>query len=265
VDILTTYSARHAQSPDTFSLTLKQPDIAPVTRFIARTEELEKLHAILGQAEGRRTAVLQGLGGMGKTQLAIAYLRRHSTDYSATLWFNARDETTLRQSFARVADWILRQHSQFTYLKTAVESRDLDTITGAVKRWLEEQHNDRWLLVYDNYDDPDLSNREDGESEGVAVESESAASQSEMPTSKAFDIRPFFPESQHGAVLITTRSATVQLGDMVRLGKLRDVQDSLEILASTSHRQDLEKGRFLWCRRTEVALTIGLQIRPHAK
>jgi hypothetical protein len=78
----------------------------------------------------------------------------------------------------------------------------------------------------------------------VGSQLEKATSQTGMIASKAFDIRPFFPESYHGAILVTTRSSTVQLGEIVRVGKLRDIRDSLAILASTSHRQDVEKGRF---------------------
>ncbi len=198
--------------------------------------------------DGRRTAVLHGLGGMGKTQLAIAYLRRYQSHYSATIWLNARDETSLQQSFAWAAELILRQYPRFAYLKTAVESRDLDTIADAVKRWLDEPKNDHWLLVYDNYDDPKLSsdkNRDETGEATVATQPEPAESPIDGPVLKGFDIRPFFPKNYQGAILVTTRSSMVRLGETVRLGKLQNVDDSLAILASTSHRQDLEKGGFV--------------------
>ncbi|KAH8880942.1 TPR-like protein [Thozetella sp. PMI_491] len=236
-------SALDSSSFDTFALPLRLTEVTAVTRFIGRIHELEQLHAILGKADGRRTAVLQGMGGMGKTQLAIAYLRHHQSHYSATIWLNARNDTTLQQSFARTADLILRQHPTFIYIKTAVESRDANAIVNAVKQWLDEAQNDRWLLVYDNYDDPELSrdnliDKIGGATMGSLLET--TASQIDVPTSRAFDIRLFFPESYHGAILITTRSSLVPLGEIVRLGKILNVEDSLAILASTSHRQDLK-------------------------
>ncbi len=98
------------------------------------------------------------------------------------------------------------------------------------------------------HDNPKLSRSKHGDKIDVATvgsKMESAASRTDMPAAKAFDIRPFFPASSHGAILVTTRSLTVQLGEIVRLGKLQNIRDSLAILASTSHRQDLENGRFI--------------------
>ncbi|KAK1624823.1 hypothetical protein BDP81DRAFT_474599, partial [Colletotrichum phormii] len=66
-------------------------------------------------------------------------------------------------------------------------------------------------------------------------------SQPEAAYSKAYDIRPYFPETDHGAIIITTRSATVKLGQLIRLSKLGDVNDSLAILESTSNRAHLSQ------------------------
>ena len=74
-----------------------------MANFVSRTEELESLHKILEKIGGRCTAIVHGLGGIGKTQLAIEYLMRYQSKYSATVWLNARDETSLQQSFVQVA------------------------------------------------------------------------------------------------------------------------------------------------------------------
>ncbi|RYP36282.1 hypothetical protein DL767_003435 [Monosporascus sp. MG133] len=129
-------------------------EVSEVDHFMARGEELAKIHKLLGEGTGRRTAVVHGLGGMGKTQLTAAYAKRHRNDYSALFWLNARDETSLKQSFARVAERILGEHPSVVYAKNAMESRDLDEAVGAVKRWLDQPKNDGWLMIYDNYDNP---------------------------------------------------------------------------------------------------------------
>jgi hypothetical protein len=49
----------------------------------------------------RKIVVLHGLGGIGKTQTAIHFAYQHRQDYTAVLWFNAKDEDTLRQSFVK--------------------------------------------------------------------------------------------------------------------------------------------------------------------
>ncbi|KAJ5203074.1 hypothetical protein N7449_005153 [Penicillium cf. viridicatum] len=81
---------------------------------------------LIGNAR-RRTAVVYRLGGIGKTQLAVAYIKGHRSDYSAAIWIN----------------WILRYHPSIAYIVGALQSRDLDEIVKAVKRWLDEPMNDR--------------------------------------------------------------------------------------------------------------------------
>ena len=89
-----------------------------------------------GRARGRRTVVVQGFGGMGKTQLGVAYAKRHWCDYSAVFWLNARDVTTLKQGFARVAERVFPEQPSVVYVANAVQSRDLDEAVRAVNQWL---------------------------------------------------------------------------------------------------------------------------------
>ena len=223
-----------------FSLPFSLTEVTAVTQFVARTEQLAELHDILGAADGRRTAVLHGLGGMGKTQLAIAYAERHRSDFSATIWLNARDETTLKQSFGRVAERISRQYPRLVFIQNALEEQKLDQMVQAVSRWLDEPQNDRWLLIYDNYDDPKLGTQSNELPEaGVA----DLSINHRESTAKAYDIRRYFPSTFHGSILVTTRSSTVNIGRRIRLGKLKSIQDSLEILSSTSQREDLYNGK----------------------
>lgn len=92
----------------------------------------------------------------------------------------------------------------------------------AVKRWLSLPNNSRWLAVYDNYDNPKLPGSTD---------------------STAVDIRRFFPEAYQGSIIITTRSAEVKFGRRIRVGKLEDVRDSLEILSHASGRESAMDGK----------------------
>ncbi|RYO93500.1 hypothetical protein DL764_007993 [Monosporascus ibericus] len=170
---------------------------------------------------------------------------RVAEEYSATIWLNARDETSLKQSFARAANRILREHQSVMYVRNAVDSQDLDEIVRAVKRWLDQPHNNNWLVVYDNYDEPKLDHYEE---ESVHIYGTSqrnpdggVVGQDEIASSKAFDIRPFLPEIYHGAIVITTRSSTVDIGQQVPVGKLKNIDDGLAILGSMSNRQNLKQ------------------------
>ena len=190
--------------------------------FVGRSEELHAIHRELQHHGSRQTAVIHGLGGMGKTQLALAYAQRHKDDYSAVFWVNSKDVDTLKQGYAAAARRIYREHPSLVHLKAVAEGSNLNEAAEAVKRWLSSAENDRWLVIYDNYDTPKLPGHN---------------------KPGTFDIRPFLPEADHGAVLITTRSSQLQLGRPVGVKKLREIEHSLEILSQTSRRDGLSLGR----------------------
>jgi hypothetical protein len=217
-----------------FAIGFSLSEVIEAENFVAREEELCRIWEVLGQGSERRTAVVHGLGGMGKTQLAVAYAKRHRHDYSAVFWLNARDDTTLKQGFARAAERILREHSSVVYVANAVQNRNLDEAVVAVKRWLDQPKNDRWLIIYDNYDNPALN--KDRANQPTKPDGD-------MNTfTQSYDIRPFLPDTYHGTILITTRSAKVKLGHQITLRKLKNLKDSLDILANTSNREDLQNG-----------------------
>jgi DNA-binding SARP family transcriptional activator len=73
--------------------------------FTGRTGLLDQLHQRLHA--GEHTLVVQalyGLGGVGKTQLAIEYAHRFATDYELVWWINAEQPVLVAEQFARLAD-----------------------------------------------------------------------------------------------------------------------------------------------------------------
>jgi hypothetical protein len=72
--------------------------------------------------------------------------------------------------------------------------------------------------MFDNYDNPKVPNN---------------------ANPSVVDIRQFLPEAQHGSVIITTRSAKVSIGSRIKLRKLKDIRDELQILSDTSHRESV--------------------------
>jgi len=122
---------------------------------------------------------------MGKTQLAIAYAKQHKDKYSAIFWIDIRDKNTLIRSFLKVAKQIKRQHPLPTVISgVSLDNNAVEEIE-AVKAWLSMPGNTRWLLIYDNYDNPRIPNYED-------------------PAS--IDISEYLPEAYQGSVVVTTRS-----------------------------------------------------------
>ncbi|KAM3503157.1 hypothetical protein MY10362_004368 [Beauveria mimosiformis] len=230
-------------TPHSFELLFDLTEISAVPYFVARQDELRQMHKLLRGPAGRLTAILYGLGGMGKTQLAMAYMKRHYSEYPVAIWLNARDEIALKQSFARAAERIQRLEPSLAYLTAALESRDLDEIWKAVKRWLEEPMNNRWIVTYDNYDDPHLDNGvimgQPSHNNGTGRKTKFQGHEDGFD-SKAFDIRPYLPTANHGSIIVTTRSSAVNFGPSIKIGKLKDANDSLEILAQTSRRKNFK-------------------------
>jgi hypothetical protein len=207
---------------ESFAVQFSVPEVPHVEHFVGRSEELDKIHKELQHNGSRKTVVVHGLGGMGKTQLVLAYAQRHRKEYSAVFWVNSKSEDMLKQGYVAAADRICREHPSLVHLRAVAEGGNLDEAAEAVKRWLSSAGNDRWLVIFDNYDTPKLPGHDEH---------------------GTFDIRPFLPEAHHGAVLITTRSSQLQLGRPVAVRKLQNVEHGLEILSQTSRRDGLSAGR----------------------
>ena len=221
---MTSQRAARINHKESFSISFSLASVSETEHFVARQEELAGIHKALRGDGSRCTVVLHGLGGIGKTQLAVAYAKLHRADYTAIFWLNIKDEDTLKQSFARIARQILRDHPSASRLSNMDTNKSLDEAIDAVKAWLSLPNNTQWLMIYDNYDSPRVPGNEDPQ---------------------AMDIRRFLPESYQGSIIITTRSAQVKIGHPIRIRKLEDVRNSLEILSSVSRRTGLASGKSL--------------------
>ncbi len=111
--------------------------------FTGREQELADLRATL-TAHGK--AALQGMPGVGKTQLALQYAALHRQDYAAVLWVSAATRATLQSEFAALAG-VLNLPEQ--------NEADQAKAIAAVRRWLNTTEQP-WLLILDNADELDL-------------------------------------------------------------------------------------------------------------
>jgi len=126
------------------------PFLVPFPRnpdFVGRETDLVALHELLSGAKtvGIRPTGLSGMGGIGKTQLAIEYAYRYRDDYPGGIfWLNALDNWA--EEFARVA----------RHLALATMEDGLDTQIRAAWNYLNA-HPDA-LVILDNVPDPALLN-----------------------------------------------------------------------------------------------------------
>ncbi|KAI1150932.1 hypothetical protein F4825DRAFT_424777 [Nemania diffusa] len=147
--------------------------VVPYSRndaFFAREKELSCLHSYLTgsqlpNAKHLRVMSILGIGGMGKTQLALEYVYKHRKSYKAIFWLRAENVTVLQQDYAQIG----------RLLDTKNElGMDLGKCVKAAKDWLSIT-DEPWLLVFDNVEDiADL-------------------------------LQKYWPNSGRGAIVVTTR------------------------------------------------------------
>ncbi|MDH6112332.1 hypothetical protein P3T34_004547 [Kitasatospora sp. MAP12-44] len=128
-----------------------QPEIWNVpprnSYFTGRAELLERLRNQLG---GGTTAVLPvpqtlyGLGGVGKTQVAQEYAHRFMADYDLVWWVSAEQEEEIQGQLAELARKMGRATNEPVQLAA-------DIALDALRRGDRAK---RWLLIFDNADEP---------------------------------------------------------------------------------------------------------------
>jgi tetratricopeptide (TPR) repeat protein len=136
--------------------------------FTGREDILKDLHQHLSIE--RETAVLpealHGMGGVGKSQVAIEYIHRHRAEYDLIWWIPAEHSSQILASLTDLAQRL-----------DLDVSREAISAVPAVREALStaETPYTNWLLVFDN---------------------------AELLS----DVRPFFPTGGHGKILVTSRN-----------------------------------------------------------
>lgn len=107
--------------------------------FTGREEALTSLYEVLSS---KHIVALSGLGGIGKTQIAIEYVYRLRDTYQAVFWVRAHTSEELTADFVSIAELLnLPEYS----------SQEPEAIINAVIRWFTNHKN--WLLIFNNVDD----------------------------------------------------------------------------------------------------------------
>ena len=115
--------------------------------FIGRDKAVGELDGRLAKQPGGSAAAvvarqaIHGLGGVGKTRLAIEYAYRHESDYSALLFVTADSPDQLRTNLAGLIG---------TLPLSQTLPEDQPSQVKAVLAWLAA--NPDWLLILDNVD-----------------------------------------------------------------------------------------------------------------
>ncbi|KAE8341959.1 hypothetical protein BDV24DRAFT_162839 [Aspergillus arachidicola] len=185
--------------------------------FVGRDAELSTIRKDLHPtSEGRQRKQQQqqrlaigGIGGVGKTQIALTYAQTPHASYETVLWFNADTEISLKNSFVTAAGLIFG--SQVS------ESLEGNEAVRRTREWLSDPQNSKWLLIFDNYDNP-----------------------------SDFKLDSYYPPAAHGAIIITTRQADQVTGrtGLLEIKPFQSVDNSLTILQTRSKRENLASDLF---------------------
>lgn len=188
---------------------------------MGRTDKLQQLEeglevGLLHKRKTQRliTIVLQGLGGVGKSQLAIEFATRHQTLYTAIFWCNGKSEALLRHDVAAIAEQVPLTDVLGTNKKIMKDETGLDKAFRTVLDWLAEIGNTQCLVIIDNLD------------------SQGAASDGSDDTRTSYDILRQFP--RQGSLLLTSRLASLRrFGRGVEIQEVT-AQDGLRILCNAT-------------------------------
>ncbi|KAH7009843.1 hypothetical protein EDB80DRAFT_610413 [Ilyonectria destructans] len=164
--------------------------------FVGRSQILRDLEERFSIGQRQRAVKLRsrislyGLGGVGKTQIAIAYvywLRETHPDISV-FWVHGGNAERFRGGYSSIAQ------------ELNIPGRDdpqIDTLS-LVKTWLEKNYQQRWLMVIDNADDTELFF---GSQEG-----NDETTPSNSTVNEGASLGRYVPECAHGSILVTTRN-----------------------------------------------------------
>ncbi|CAF3536662.1 unnamed protein product [Fusarium graminearum] len=197
---------RIQQNPSKFQKQAVAHFMVPYTYnadFVGRSEILELLKSQLScldtasQNREHRRAALYGLGGVGKTQIALAYSYwlQNVSQGTSVFWVHASSAERFSEAYSKIAKACkIPGHDDPSFDALSV-----------VKDWLESDESGRWMMIVDNADDMQLF-----------FSQQAGLSQSKSEKGEG-SLAKFIPECVHGTVLITTRN--MQVGSRLLKGK----------------------------------------------
>ncbi|OAL48417.1 TPR-like protein [Pyrenochaeta sp. DS3sAY3a] len=151
---------------------------APNPDFVDRSEIIAWVSTEC-QIPGRRVALV-GLGGIGKSQIAMEYAHKLHTEnpHTYVFWVHAITTATFEQAYVNIAERLNLPSRH----RSKVDTLDL------VRRWLSNESNGKWTMILDGVDDMTTSF---------------------SPCRGNKFLSRYLPRTSNGSILITSRNKDV--------------------------------------------------------
>ncbi|KAK0648357.1 P-loop containing nucleoside triphosphate hydrolase protein [Cercophora newfieldiana] len=158
--------------------------------FVERPTLLSQISQKCGRP-GSRTAIV-GLGGVGKSQLAIEYAYRiqERSPKAWVFWVHASNAARFEQSFREIA----------THVTAPGRHDSKANIFQLVRGWLADERNGCWVLILDNLDNANFLTASYA---GGGGHTDGIDGTNSLPLIRCL------PQCQHGSVLVTSRNRQV--------------------------------------------------------
>ncbi|KAI9765675.1 MAG: hypothetical protein M1840_007233 [Geoglossum simile] len=143
------------------------------------------------QQSASRVALV-GLGGVGKSQIAIeyAYQVRDESPTTWVFWVHAGTQARFEEGYRRIAE---------TTRIGGWDNPKVDVLR-LVRNWLCDESNGRWVMIIDNADDSGVFFPSLNRTQVIGADKLGQAAES---------LSEFLPQSPNGSILITSRSRDV--------------------------------------------------------
>ncbi|KAB8346328.1 hypothetical protein FH972_023372 [Carpinus fangiana] len=149
--------------------------------FVGREAAIEDIKEAFEISKSCPRAALVGLGGVGKTQIAIEYAHRIRNEFPdvSIFWVNGSSPVRFLESYTTIA----------LKLKLPGINDPKSDYLQIVFQWLLEESSGKWLIILDNADNIDFVR----------------PSHSTKKETFDFTMSRYLPQTQNGQILVTSR------------------------------------------------------------
>ncbi|OJJ83550.1 uncharacterized protein ASPGLDRAFT_173020 [Aspergillus glaucus CBS 516.65] len=179
-------------------------------RFVGRQDEINKLEDLMSMPDGAKKLAITGLGGVGKTQVALelAYRMQDREPECSIFWIPCTSYEAVEQAYIAIAQMVGIQDAKPAEMKNCIKA-------------YFSQMDGKWLLIFDNADDLDMWMED---------------------TSTTSALKDTLPHNTQGCIIFTTRNRKLAVklasSDVIHVREL-DERTGVEFLEKSLIQENL--------------------------